>query len=427
MGKRRKISGQELLERLQGQGNQNDRQNFQDPPQPNVNNQMHDQMANVDITNNSIENATFDSSSFPNETVSQQKEEPLLIKVRDTSTGEITIQRMVVKQVWHLGKTKKVMVEIGGNGQGIDNGSNLLVRFLGDLAQKSAFCPVSIERWDSMPVENGLTQWKCIEDHFEFDYVAGVKWAWSTLGERWKAYKYKLRCQHFYPNKSKEEILANRPSFVPPTEWVTFVNHYKNDQMKKVSEQNTRNRQQLKVSHAGGTKSNARRGRQMELQLNRPICRGEVLLSTLIKKNGNYVNDKGKAIADKISENLLQDQERAATLGVPSKINAYPDDAVGKVYGAEHSGRVRVLGVSVCPSNVFGTRNHFSKYVNVGSTSQNVEDLKKQVHTLEEKLSGYEETKEQLTQTQNQLAYLTSFLQGKFGDELPLFNQGSST
>ncbi|KAK2363289.1 hypothetical protein QL285_088287 [Trifolium repens] len=116
---------------------------------------------------------------------------------------------MVVKQVWHLGKTKKVMVEIGGNGQGIDNGSNLL----------------------------------CIEDHFEFDYVAGVKWAWSTLGERWKAYKYKLRCQHFYPNKSKEEILANRHSSVPPTEWVTFVNHYKNDQMKKVSEQNTRNRQ----------------------------------------------------------------------------------------------------------------------------------------------------------------------------------------
>ncbi|WJX91780.1 hypothetical protein P8452_73507 [Trifolium repens] len=106
--------------------------------------------------------------------------------------------------------------------------------------------------WDLIPLENGLAQWKCIEDHFEFDYVAGVKWTWSTLGERWKAYKYKLRCQHFYPNKSKEEILANRPSRVPPSEWVTFVNHYKNDQMKKVSEQNTRNRQQLKVSHAGG-------------------------------------------------------------------------------------------------------------------------------------------------------------------------------
>jgi hypothetical protein len=80
----------------------------------------------------------------------------------DTCTGEITIRRMVEKQVWHLEKTKKVLVEIGGNGQGIDNGSNLLVRFLGALAQKSAFCPISIERWDSMPVENGKAQWKCI-------------------------------------------------------------------------------------------------------------------------------------------------------------------------------------------------------------------------------------------------------------------------
>ncbi|GAU50074.1 hypothetical protein TSUD_90970, partial [Trifolium subterraneum] len=265
---------QELLETLQGLENHNDREAFEDHPQQNINNQLDDQFANVNMTDNSIENDTFDSSSCPNETESQQKEEPLLIKIRE-----------------------KVLVQIGGNGQGIDNGSNLLVRFLGALAQRSAFCPISIERWDSMPVENGRAQWKCIKDHFEFDYVAGIKWTWSTLGERWKAYKYKLRCQHFYPNKSKEEILANRPSSVPPTEWANFVTHYKDDKMKKISEQNTRNQRKLKVSHAGGTKSNARRGHQMELQLNRPVCRGEVLLSTLIKKNGNYVNDKGKTIA----------------------------------------------------------------------------------------------------------------------------------
>jgi hypothetical protein len=71
-----------------------------------------------------------------------------------------------------------------------------------------------------------------MKDHFEFDYVAGIKWTWSILGERWKAYKYKLRCQHFYPNKSKKEILANRPSSVPPTEWSNFVTHYKDDKMK---------------------------------------------------------------------------------------------------------------------------------------------------------------------------------------------------
>ncbi|WJX18804.1 hypothetical protein P8452_08567 [Trifolium repens] len=186
------------------------------------------------------------------------------------------------------------------------------LRFEKWLAQKSAYCPISVERWDEMSVDSSRAQWTCIEDHFEFDYAAGVKW---------------------------EEILANCPSNVSPAEWASFVHHYTKNQMKKLSQQNTKNRKMLKVSHAGGSKSNARRGRQMELQLDRPVCRGEVILSTLLKKNGNYVNDEGKAMADKILENLSQDQERVATLGVPSKINAYPDDAVGKAYGAEHSGR----------------------------------------------------------------------------------------
>lgn len=428
MGRRRKnTSGHELLERLQGQENQNDRETLQDQPQQNIDDQLDDQFTNVDMTDNSIENDIFDSSSCPNETVPQLKEEPLLVKVRDTITNEITIRRMVANQVWHLEKTKKVMVEIGGDGPGIDDGSNLLVRYLGKLATKSAFCPVSIETWDLMPIENGRAQWKSIEDRFEFDYAAGINWIWSSLGERWRAYKYKLRCDHFYPRKSKEEILANRPSSIPPVQWATFVSYYTSDKMKKISEQNTRNRKKLKVSHAGGSKSNARRGRQMELRLKRPVCRSEVILSTLINKHGKFVSDEGKVIADKISENFLKDQERVATLGVPLKINAYPDDVVGKVYGAEHSGRVRGLGVGVCPSKVFGTRKHFSEFVNVGSSSQNIEDLKKQVHTLGEKLTGYEETKEQLTQAQSHLAFLTNFLQEKFGDELPSFNQGTSS
>nr|XP_012575690.1 uncharacterized protein LOC105853135 [Cicer arietinum] len=162
-----------------------------------------------------------------------------------------------------------------------------------------------------------------------------------------------------------------------------------------------------------------------ELQLDRPVCCVEVILSILLKKNGNYVNEEGKSIAEKISENLSQDQERVATEGVPSKINAYPDDVIGKVYGAEHSGRVRGLGVGVCPTSVFKTRKYFTQFESVGSSSQkNVEELQKEVHTLKEKLNGYEETKEQLSQTQDQLKVLLNFMQRKFGDELPTFNQG---
>jgi hypothetical protein len=81
----------------------------------------------------------------------------------DICTGEITIRKMVADQVWHLEKTQKVVLEIGGNGQGNDNGANLLVRFLGRLAQKSAYCPISVERWDEMSVDSSRAQWTCIE------------------------------------------------------------------------------------------------------------------------------------------------------------------------------------------------------------------------------------------------------------------------
>ncbi|CAL0305144.1 unnamed protein product [Lupinus luteus] len=188
----------------------------------------------------------------------------------------------------------------------------------------------------------------------------------STLGERWRTYTYRLRFKHLYPNKSKEDILANPSPGLDYTNWTAFVHHYKEDKMKKQSLANTKNRKNLKVSHAGSSVSNARRGRQM----------------------------------DKISEHLPQDQENVTTSGVSSKVFAHPNDAIGKAYGAEHSGRVHGLGTGICPYSVFGTSRHFTGFMNSsGSSQQQVEDLKKYVQTLELKISGYEETNKQLAHT----------------------------
>ncbi|XP_019460149.1 PREDICTED: uncharacterized protein LOC109359909 [Lupinus angustifolius] len=288
-------------------------------------------------------------------------------------------------------------------GQSNDNGSNLLVRFLGKLAQNSTICPIYVTRWDWMSKDNKYQQWKYIQENFEFDYVAGVKWAMSTLGERWRAYKYRLRCKYFYPNKSKKDILANPRPGLDCADWTAFVHHYKEDKMKKQSLANTRNRTNLKVTHAGGSMSNARRGRQMELKLQRPICCGEVVLSTLLKKDGSYVSEEGKTI----------------DVSVSSKVFAHPNDAIGKAYGAEHLGRLHGLGTGICPSSVFRTSRHFTGFVDSsGSSQQNVEDLNNYVQTLEVKLSGYEETKDQLAHSQNRLATLEKFLVEKFGSEL---------
>ncbi|XP_052110299.1 uncharacterized protein LOC127741588 [Arachis duranensis] len=272
-------------------------------------------------------------------------------------------------------------MELDGHGQGRDNGANLLVRFLGLMARRAMLCPISIQRWDQMPEDNTKKQWNYIEEklkNFEFDYAASIKWALRTLGDPWKAYKYSLRNIYFYPNKTKEEILATKiNSDIPPIEWAAFVHHYTNLKIKKQCLQNRKNREKLQVSNAGGSKSNARRANEMEKKLGRSVYRNEVILSTLVKKNGNYVNG-GHNLAEQILEHLPEDQERAAAEGVPSKVLAHPNDAIGKVFGAENVGRVR----------------------------------EKQVETLEKKLDGYEETK-------IQLAALHKFLSSKYDDEVP--------
>ncbi|KAH0704352.1 hypothetical protein KY285_018630 [Solanum tuberosum] len=437
MKQKRKKSVQELLASLRGHQAENISVTFQDLQQQVNGDQQEDQLENENIITPTLSDNNLNSSSSSNEANTQEKEEPLVVKIKDTSTGEVTTQKMQPDRVWNLEKNQKIMVELNGDGQGSDNGSNLLVRFLGKLSQKSVFCPISVQRWDRTPEEKTRLQWQLIEENFEFDYVVGIKWVMHSLRDRWRAYKYKLRCDHFYPKKRKEEILANHPANVDSNDWTAFVHHYKEDKMKIQSAQNTRNRTKLKVSHAGGSKSNARRGRQMEQNLGRPVCRREVVLSTLLKKNGNYVNEEGKILADKILEHLPEDQEHAATLGVPLKILAHPNDAIGKVYGVEHSGRVRGIGGNVCPSAAFGMPRHSISHVNVGTSNnmshQRVENLEKHVETLEEKLTGYEETKEKLEETkkrlaqnENHLATLHRFLQAKFGSELPTFNIDSS-
>ncbi|KAF3656488.1 hypothetical protein FXO37_15448 [Capsicum annuum] len=222
------------------------------------------------------------------------------------------------------------MVKLNRDGQGSDNGSKLLVRFLGRPSQKSVFCPISVVRWYRMPKENKEVMWRLIE----------------------RSFKYKLRNEDFYPNKSKEELLDKTLKNVDSVvDWTAFVHHYYDEKME-------------------------------------------------ISSYGTNVQEN----QDKILEHLPEDQELAC---VPLKILAHPNNAIGKVYGSEHSGCVRGLGGNVYPLKDFGMSRNSISHVNLGSSSsisrQRVEDLEKQVEILEEKLIRYEETEERLVETENRL------------------------
>ncbi|KAF7812286.1 uncharacterized protein G2W53_033262 [Senna tora] len=244
MGRKHKTSPGALLEELQSQENNN----------------SHHETEEIDVETRSPDlsndgNTTLSLNAMQN---TQEENDALLVKIIDTNTEEITTKKMKANEVWHMAKNLKVMVELNADGHGNDNGTNLLVRFLGKLARNPNLCPIHLERWSLVPKAKKVQLWKLIEDNFLFDYVAGCSWVMTTLGERLREHKYHLRCNYFYHFNSMEELLATPSPNVDISDWSIFVRHYHTEKMKNISSQNTSNRKKLKVSHAGGSKSNAR-------------------------------------------------------------------------------------------------------------------------------------------------------------------------
>ncbi|MED6112059.1 hypothetical protein PIB30_058211 [Stylosanthes scabra] len=113
---------------------------------------------------------------------------------------------------------------------------------------------------------------------------------------------------------------------------------------------------------------------------------------------------------EKITQHLQEDQERAATEGIPSKVLAHPNDAIGKFYGPEK--RVHGFCSVVCPVD-FGKSKRIFEVASYESSSnvlqQHVEDLERQ-----------------LKQAKDHEAILYRFLSQKYGDEVPTLSDNVS-
>ncbi|KAK7268673.1 hypothetical protein RIF29_21379 [Crotalaria pallida] len=405
MGQKRK-RGATMLQKLRGQSNSVP----QDLQEQNSDTETEEALVPLSDDDNLI------ASTSQTKAKKQKKFDPLLVQIIDIETKETSLRKMTADEVWDLEKNLKIVVQLNGNGQGEDNGSNLLVRFLGKLSKDQTICPISIKGWPKMPKDKTYQQWKYIEDHFLFDYAAGCKWVMGNLGDKWRTHKYNLRRDYFSPNKTKEEVIDNSPPGIDRAHWAIFVEHYFDSDTQRKCLQNSLNREKLKIVHSGGSKSNARKTREMVEKLGRSVCRGEVVVSNLMRKDGTWLNEEGKKVAEKLLKYLPQDQARAATLPVSSTMIATPNDAVGKVFGADHHGYVRGMGPGATPSKVFGLRGLFNHSGPSSLMSNVVEErigqLVKEVDTLQEKLNGYDEIKECIGELVNQMGTLQKKLSG---------------
>ncbi|MED6163461.1 hypothetical protein PIB30_080168 [Stylosanthes scabra] len=151
MKHKRNVSGQSILEGLRQQHDV-------------ISSNSDDGLDHISLNQDGNEYSFMDASNQNNNEYSQSASakrhdnDPLLVNVKDISTGEIITRKMTAIQIWSLKKSEKVMMELDANGQGKDNSSNLFVRFLGQVARRVTFCPISIKRWDDMPEDNTKRQ-----------------------------------------------------------------------------------------------------------------------------------------------------------------------------------------------------------------------------------------------------------------------------
>uniref|UniRef100_A0A151UGS0 Uncharacterized protein n=1 Tax=Cajanus cajan TaxID=3821 RepID=A0A151UGS0_CAJCA len=135
---------------------------------------------------------------------------------------------------------------------------------------------------------------------------------------------------------------------------------------------------------------------------------GKLFIETHKRKDGSYVNDATKTIGEQIEVGLTQSTTDESEIS--------PNDVVGRVFGPEHSRRVRCMGMGAAPTNTFrNTRLRISDLSlsssNIASSSSCSNQCKQKFNLLESQLQG----------TLNALKAYTIMKEGKIPDELASF------
>ncbi|XP_061375862.1 uncharacterized protein LOC133317965 [Gastrolobium bilobum] len=191
------------------------------------------------------------------------------------------------------------------------------------------------------------------------------------VGKKWKDNRARLWGMFQRSGLTFEQGVERCPNGIPREQWASFLQYKMDDETKKIAEKNIANRGKQSIPHTLGTKSIARRRREMEIQLGHPITRAQMYAESHKKKDGTLVNEEARHK----NEQLLAAQNDGRTA----------EEAYVHVFGKEHPGRVRGMGFGVCPSQVLG-----SSFVGSSSTASpnEIKELKSEIESLKETVAN---------------------------------------
>ncbi|XP_052726146.1 uncharacterized protein LOC128194641 [Vigna angularis] len=275
--------------------------------------------------------------------------------------------KVKVREVSNLPHGQRIIVDFDEVGMAIGEGQGVLAGYCGILATDDNLFPINFERWSGKTGIPNTYFLECFKEILQLRFcfktteAIAQRYCKLTLGKKWAAHRQRLWNEFYDPTKTKDQIICNVPTGIDRTQWAHFVTYRLKPETMDICKKNRENRKKQVIPHTGGSKPISRRRHEMLLDSGKLPSRGMLYIETHKKKDGSFVNEAAKAIAEQIEVGLSQ--------STTDESQVSPHDVVGRVLGPEHSGRVRCMGLGAAPTNSFrNTRMRLSD-LSMGSSS----------------------------------------------------------
>ncbi|XP_020259148.1 uncharacterized protein LOC109835587 [Asparagus officinalis] len=128
-------------------------------------------------------------------------------------------------------------------------------RYLGIIIRDRNICPVAVENWAKIPLQNKDHMWASIKDKFDAeDMEQKRELVMRHLRDLWNKWRGDMHRKYVKEN-SLQVALRNKPTEVSVDDWDWLVKeHYFSSKFQKLSQQNTLNRRKRKMLHHTGSK-----------------------------------------------------------------------------------------------------------------------------------------------------------------------------
>ncbi|MED6199630.1 hypothetical protein PIB30_077722 [Stylosanthes scabra] len=272
--------------------------------------------------------------------------------------GVIIEEHLLAKDVHNLAEGLRIIVNFDEFHAAIREATGLHAGVCGQLASDCVAFQTSFEKWSSIPDSFFQNQWNSffsVRFCFKESDQLAKHFFLQSLSKKWREHRLKLWNEFHDPRLSKTQLIKNVAADIVADQWALYVEY-------RLKLETQKDETGKKVSRAG------------------------IWGIAHKKKDRSYVNQQAKEITEKIEAHCTQQS-------VDSTINS-PLDALGVVFGKEHPGRVRGLGMGVVPMD-FSDELSSSNDIGTSSTcSSSVQDELNAIKAQLQALASYIASKE---------------------------------